>query len=112
MYVSQFGVTLWLTPLPTLQITQPLAPLVINGEEVPSLNGHAWVDAGLLFAGKDALEDRDISMWFDKNEAVAGQVVQLYGATITPRPCVVGWGVGAGGEEGEGQLGRQWCAGT
>lgn len=59
---------------------------MINGEVVASHQGHAWVDAGLLYAGRAALNDKDITQWFDKNQAIAQQVLTLYGeGQITAR---------------------------
>ena len=57
------------------QVETGVAELTINGEPVRVTNGSAWVDVGLLKAGVNQLEDRDLTTWLSKTCSTAAPQV-------------------------------------
>ena len=74
------------------QVTPPAQGLSVNGQTLAHANGHAWVNVSLLKAGKDSIQDRDITNWITHNyEKAVQQAGEVYGGkiTVTPVQCVV-----------------------
>eukprot|EP00730_Choanoeca_flexa_P004754 TRINITY_DN11795_c1_g3_i10.p2 TRINITY_DN11795_c1_g3~~TRINITY_DN11795_c1_g3_i10.p2 ORF type:complete len:333 (+),score=62.44 TRINITY_DN11795_c1_g3_i10:3358-4356(+) len=76
-------------PVPAVagEVETNINQLSINGEAVQVSNGSAWVDVGLLQAGRDTLEDKDLSMWLTKQStALLPQILAAFGSgSIRPR---------------------------
>lgn len=69
------------------KVTAPATPLVLNGQVIAHANGHAWVNAALLHAGRGDFADKDVTNWITHNydKAIAqAQEVYAGAARITP----------------------------